>query len=118
MTAAGPPPASASAGASARGKPRVPDERERATMSAEGLAARAAFVAELARDAGELAGRYFTRELDYAAESKGPQDWVSADLGLNWNVGENVTAFAAYSGRFNDDQQERHSGSLGLRVTF
>lgn len=46
------------------------------------------------------------------------QDWVSADLGLNWNVGENMTAFAAYSGRFNDDQQERHSGSLGLRITF
>ena len=46
------------------------------------------------------------------------QDWVSADVGLNWQVSDAVTAFAAYSGRFNDDQQERHSGSLGLRVTF
>lgn len=46
------------------------------------------------------------------------QDWVSADLGLNWQVSDTITAFAAYSGRFNDDQQERHSGSLGLRVTF
>lgn len=46
------------------------------------------------------------------------KDWMSAELGLNWQVGENITAFAAYSGRFNDDQQERHSGSLGLRVTF
>lgn len=46
------------------------------------------------------------------------QDWLSADVGLNWQVSDAVTAFAAYSGRFNDDQQERHSGSLGLRVTF
>ncbi|MBY4597954.1 autotransporter domain-containing protein [bacterium BD-1] len=46
------------------------------------------------------------------------KDWISADLGVNWQVGENVTAFAAYSGRLSDDQQERNSASLGLRVTF
>ncbi|HEY7787666.1 MAG TPA: inositol monophosphatase family protein [Casimicrobiaceae bacterium] len=42
------------------------------------LAARAEFAARLAREAGALALRYFRRELDYTAESKGdPQDWVS-----------------------------------------
>jgi myo-inositol-1(or 4)-monophosphatase len=46
-------------------------------VSDQDLAARAAFVVELAREAGDLAQRYFIRELDYAAESKGPQDWVS-----------------------------------------
>lgn len=46
------------------------------------------------------------------------KDWVSADLGVNWQVGDNVTAFAAYSGRFSDDSQERNSASLGLRVSF
>ncbi len=46
------------------------------------------------------------------------QDWISADLGLNFTVGENATAFAAYSGRFNDDQQGNDSLSLGLRVAF
>ena len=45
-------------------------------------------------------------------------DWISADLGLNWQVSDNMTAFFAYSGRFNDDQQERNSGSLGLRINF
>jgi myo-inositol-1(or 4)-monophosphatase len=39
---------------------------------------RAAFVARLIRDAGALAQRYFTREIAFAAEAKGPQDWVSA----------------------------------------
>jgi len=47
-------------------------------VSDGGEAARAAFVAELIRDAGALAQRYFTRELAFAAEAKGPQDWVSA----------------------------------------
>lgn len=46
------------------------------------------------------------------------QDWMSAELGLNFMVGDNVTAFAAYTGRFSDDQQERNSVSLGLRVAF
>jgi myo-inositol-1(or 4)-monophosphatase len=46
--------------------------------------ARARFAAQLARDAGALALRYFRRELAYTAESKGEQqDWVSiADRGV------------------------------------
>ena len=46
------------------------------------------------------------------------KDWISADLGVNFTVGENATAFAAYSGRFSDDQQGHDSVSLGLRVAF
>lgn len=45
-------------------------------------------------------------------------DWMSADLGVNFMMGEDVTAFAAYSGRFSDDQQGRDSLSLGVRVAF
>jgi outer membrane lipase/esterase len=45
-------------------------------------------------------------------------DWMTADLGVNFMMGDNVTAFAAYSGRFSDDQQGRDSLSLGLRVAF
>jgi myo-inositol-1(or 4)-monophosphatase len=42
------------------------------------LSARARFAAQLAKDAGALALRYFNRELAYTAESKGEQqDWVS-----------------------------------------
>jgi myo-inositol-1(or 4)-monophosphatase len=42
------------------------------------LDARGRFAAGLAREAGALALRYFHRELDYTAESKGEQqDWVS-----------------------------------------
>ena len=42
------------------------------------LGARARFAAQLARDAGALAMRYFDRELAYTPESKGEQqDWVS-----------------------------------------
>src|SRR5438067_3185440 len=42
------------------------------------LDARARFAAQLAREAGALALRYFKRELEYTAESKGDlQDWVS-----------------------------------------
>ena len=47
-------------------------------MDPRDLDARARFAAQLARDAGALALRYFNRELHYAAESKGEQqDWVS-----------------------------------------
>jgi len=45
-------------------------------------------------------------------------DWISAELGLNFTIGENIQAFAAYTGRFSDDQQERNSVSLGMRVNF
>ena len=45
-------------------------------------------------------------------------DWISAELGVNFTIGENIQAFAAYTGRFSDDQQERNSLSLGLRVDF
>lgn len=46
------------------------------------------------------------------------EDWVSADLGLNFMIGESTTAFASYSGRFSDDSQGNDSVSLGLRVAF
>ena len=45
-------------------------------------------------------------------------DWISADLGVNFLMGDSVTAFAAYSGRFSDDQQGRDSLSMGVRVAF
>jgi myo-inositol-1(or 4)-monophosphatase len=41
------------------------------------LATRAAFAGRLARAAGALASRYFRRELDFIAESKSQQDYVS-----------------------------------------
>ncbi|MBK6337939.1 MAG: inositol monophosphatase [Betaproteobacteria bacterium] len=47
-------------------------------MTPSDLAARAAFAQELARTAGALATRYFRREIEFEAERKGPQDWVSA----------------------------------------
>ena len=46
------------------------------------------------------------------------QDWISAELGANFQVGDNVSAYAAYTGRFSDDQQSRDGVSLGLRVAF
>ncbi|HEY3531867.1 MAG TPA: inositol monophosphatase family protein, partial [Casimicrobiaceae bacterium] len=47
-------------------------------MTSDELDARARFAADLARDAGALALRYFHHELDYTAESKAnPQDYVS-----------------------------------------
>jgi outer membrane lipase/esterase len=46
------------------------------------------------------------------------QDWISAELGVNFQMGDNITAFAAYAGRFSDDQQSRDSLSLGMRVAF
>ncbi|HEX8009584.1 MAG TPA: inositol monophosphatase family protein [Casimicrobiaceae bacterium] len=47
-------------------------------MKASDLAARAELARGLAREAGALARRYFRRELDFATEAKGPQDFVSA----------------------------------------
>jgi len=46
-------------------------------MTPEGIAARALFARQLARDAGALAWRYFRREIAFATETKGPQDYVS-----------------------------------------
>jgi myo-inositol-1(or 4)-monophosphatase len=42
------------------------------------LAARVDFARRLAREAGALANRYFLREIAFEAQTKGPQDWVSA----------------------------------------
>ncbi len=47
-------------------------------MTAAEIDARARFARSLARGAGALARRYFLRELAFAAQAKGPQDWVSA----------------------------------------
>jgi len=42
------------------------------------LTLRADFATDLARDAGALALSYFRREIAFATELKGPQDFVSA----------------------------------------
>ncbi|MBW8366925.1 MAG: autotransporter domain-containing protein, partial [Arenimonas sp.] len=46
------------------------------------------------------------------------KDWMTAELGVNFEMGDNITAFAAYTGRFSDDQQGRDGLSLGMRVAF
>jgi myo-inositol-1(or 4)-monophosphatase len=46
-------------------------------MNAADIAERAEFARKVAREAGLLARRYFRRELDFTAETKGPQDFVS-----------------------------------------
>src|SRR5208282_2402126 len=65
------------AGESARAAPRPGASRD-ARMNAADIAGRAEFARRIAREAGVLAGRYFRREIDFAAETKGPQDFVSA----------------------------------------
>jgi myo-inositol-1(or 4)-monophosphatase len=47
-------------------------------MIAAQVEARAGLARSVAREAGALAWRYFLREIDFVAEAKGPQDWVSA----------------------------------------
>ena len=47
-------------------------------MTPREIAARAELAQGLAREAGELAYRYFRREISFAPEAKGPQDFVSA----------------------------------------
>ncbi|HSS70637.1 MAG TPA: inositol monophosphatase family protein [Casimicrobiaceae bacterium] len=47
-------------------------------MTPADIAARAEVARRLAREAGALAHRYFRREIAFTAESKGPQDFVSA----------------------------------------
>jgi myo-inositol-1(or 4)-monophosphatase len=47
-------------------------------MTPKEVAARATFAKDLAREAGALARRYFRRDIDFRAESKGTQDYVSA----------------------------------------
>ena len=46
------------------------------------------------------------------------EDWMSADIGLNWEFNDSTTAYFSYSGRFSDDSQEQNSINLGLRTTF
>ena len=47
-------------------------------MTSADIAARAEVAKRLAREAGALARRYFRREIDFTAETKGPQDFVGA----------------------------------------
>ena len=47
-------------------------------MNAADIDARAESARRIAREAGKLAQRYFRREIDFTAEAKGPQDFVSA----------------------------------------
>ena len=49
-----------------------------AGMTPTDVATRAEVAKELAREAGALARRYFRREIEFVAEAKGPQDFVSA----------------------------------------
>ncbi|PZO08033.1 MAG: autotransporter outer membrane beta-barrel domain-containing protein [Lysobacteraceae bacterium] len=46
------------------------------------------------------------------------KDWMTAELGVNFQVGDDITAYAAYTGRFSDDQQSRDGLSVGMRVAF
>lgn len=46
------------------------------------------------------------------------QDWISADVGVQFMVGDNTTAYLSYNGRFADDLQDRNTFGLGLRTTF
>jgi myo-inositol-1(or 4)-monophosphatase len=46
-------------------------------MNAADITERAGFARKIAREAGVLAYRYFRREIDFAAQTKGPQDFVS-----------------------------------------
>ncbi len=45
-------------------------------------------------------------------------DWISADLGLNFMMTDNITGYASYSGRFSDDYQYMDSLSFGMRIAF
>ena len=47
-----------------------------------------------------------------------PRQWVSTDIGLTTNVGEQASAFAGYSGRFGSESRRDHRLSLGLRAAF
>lgn len=83
-------------------------------MNRADLDARARFAADLAREAGALALRYFNRELHYAAESKGEQqDWVSiADRAVE------ALCRARLASAFPDDAMlgEETGGTLADRV--
>jgi myo-inositol-1(or 4)-monophosphatase len=46
--------------------------------AAADITARAEIARRIAREAGALARRYFRREIEFTAEAKGPQDFVSA----------------------------------------
>jgi outer membrane lipase/esterase len=46
------------------------------------------------------------------------QDWISADVGVQFMVGDSTTAYLSYNGRFADDLQDRNTFGLGLRTTF
>src|SRR5215471_3549990 len=47
-------------------------------MTPTDVATRAEVAKELAREAGALARRYFRGQIEFVAEAKGPQDFVSA----------------------------------------
>jgi myo-inositol-1(or 4)-monophosphatase len=62
-------------------------------MNANDIKTRAEFARSLAREAGALAWRYFLHELDFIAETKGPQDFVSAaDLAVETLIKERLQA--------------------------
>lgn len=82
-------------------------------MIAAELAARADFARRVAREAGMLARRYFLHDIDFVAETKGPQDWVSvADRAVELLVRERVAR------TFPDDTVygEEAGGELGTHA--
>jgi len=85
-------------------------------MTSDELDARARFAADLARDAGALALRYFHHELDYTAESKSnPQDYVSiADRSVE------ALCRARLAAAFPGDSVygEEDGGAIGERTWF
>src|SRR5271167_2687742 len=66
-------------GAPGPGAPRRSRRRgNRGTrMNAADISGRAEFARQIAREAGVLAMRYFRHEIDFEAQTKGPQDFVS-----------------------------------------
>ena len=84
-------------------------------MSAADLVARTDFARRLAREAGALARRYFVHDIEFAAETKGPQDWVSvADRAVEDLVRERVVR------AFPEDTVygEEAGGEIGTRTWF
>ena len=42
--------------------------------------------------------------------------WGSVEAGLNARINDQVSLFAAYTGRFSDDSQRYDSANLGLKL--
>src|SRR5262249_20614472 len=84
-------------------------------MTPTELEARAAFAAELAREAGGLARRYFVREIDYQTQSKGLQDFVSvADHAVEALIRERIGAAFPHDSMLGEEAGGRLSAHAWL----